>query len=142
MNAPYSFLNFCLGLHGAMVHTLCCGTNVVIFHLRPECSKATPYPLLILLVLHKLISSIDADDDDYLQVFFQARYLDDGVLTGSRSAVLRSLPLIEELGHFLGIHINFVKCELFSHNGNSMFPSTVKFSQHHNLEIHGAPIGD
>ena len=49
-------------------------------------------PLLFSLVLHKLISSIDADDD-CLQVLFQAWYLDDGVLTGSRSAVLRALSL-------------------------------------------------
>ena len=92
-------------------------------------------------VLHKLISSIDADND-CLQVLFQAWYLDDGVLTGSRSAVLLALSLIEELGPSLGIHINLAKCELFSNNGNSMFPSTVKFSQHPNLEILGAPIGD
>ena len=74
-------------------------------------------------------------------MLFQAWYLDDGVLTGSRSAVLRALFLIEELGPSLGIHINLAKCDLFSHNGNSMFPSTVKFSQHPNLEILGAPIG-
>ena len=44
-------------------------------------------PLLFSLILQRLISSIDADDD-CLQVLFQAWYLDDGVLTGSCSAVL------------------------------------------------------
>ena len=46
------------------------------------------------------------------------------------------------LGPSLGIHIILAKCELFSHNGNSILPSTVKISQHPNLEILGAPIGD
>ena len=45
-------------------------------------------------------------------------------------------------GLSLGIRINLAKCELFSHNEKSMFPSTVKFSQQPNLEILGAPIGD
>eukprot|EP00731_Ephydatia_muelleri_P002962 Em0001g2962a len=65
-----------------------------------------------------------------------------GVLTGRRSAVLRALSLIEELGPSLGTHINLAKCEFFSHFGNSMFPPAVKFSHHPNLEILGAPIGD
>eukprot|EP00731_Ephydatia_muelleri_P010281 Em0005g867a len=98
-------------------------------------------PLLFSLVLQRLISSIGADDD-CIQVLFQAWYLDDGVLTGKHSAVLRALSLIEELGPSLGIHINLAKCELFSHFGNSMFPPAVKFSHHLNLEILGAPIGD
>ena len=98
-------------------------------------------PLLFALVLQRLISSIDADDD-CIQVLFQAWYIDDGVLTGRRSAVLRALSLIEELGPSLSIHINLAKCELFSHFGNSMFPPAVKFSHHPNLEILGAPIGD
>ena len=98
-------------------------------------------PLLFSLVLQRLISSIDADDD-CIQVLFQAWYLDDGVLTGRRSAVLRALSLIEELGPSLGTHINLAKCEFFSHFGNSMFPPAVKFSHHPNLEILGAPIGD
>ena len=78
MNVPHSFLNFCPGLHGA---TLCCGTSLVIFHRRLVVQQGDPLgPLLFSLVLQRLISSIDADDD-YLQVLFQAWYLDDGVLT-------------------------------------------------------------
>ncbi|KAL5517642.1 hypothetical protein EMCRGX_G003228 [Ephydatia muelleri] len=98
-------------------------------------------PLLFSLVLQRLISSIDADDD-CIQVLFQAWYLDDEVLTGRRSAVLWALSLIEDLGPSLGTHINLAKCELFSHFGYSMFPPAVKFSHHPNLEILGALIGD
>ena len=65
-------------------------------------------PLLFSLVLQRLISSIDADDD-CIQVLFQAWYLGNGVLTGRRSAVLRALSLIEELGPSLGTHINLAK---------------------------------
>ena len=86
------------------------------------------------LVLQRLISSIDADDD-CIQVLFQDWYLDDGVLTGRHSAMLWALSIIGELGSSLCIHINLVKCELFSHYGNSMFPPAVKFSHHPNLEI-------
>ena len=53
-------------------------------------------PMLFALVLQKLISTIDADDE-CLQLLLQAWYLDDGVLAGKRSAVLRALHLIEEL---------------------------------------------
>ena len=42
----------------------------------------------------------------------------------------------------MGIHINSAKCELFSHYGNSTFPSAVKFSYYPNIDILGVPIGD
>ena len=99
--------------------------------------------MLFALVLHKLviITSIDADDD-CLQLLLEAWYLDDGVLAGERSAVIRALHLIEELGPHLGLYINFSKCELFSRSGNSLFPPVVKSSLLPNLDILGAPIGD
>ena len=128
--------------------TWCYGTHPLLWHQLGHLSSETGVqqgdplgPLLFSLVLQRLISSIDADDDS-IQVLFQAWYLDDGVLTGRRSAVLRALSLIEELGPSLGTHINLAKCELFSHFGNSMFPPAVKFLHHPNLEILGAPIGD
>ena len=51
-------------------------------------------PMLFALVLLKLMTSIEADDDCY-HILFDAWYLDDGVITGDRSAVVRALHLIE-----------------------------------------------
>eukprot|EP00731_Ephydatia_muelleri_P004695 Em0002g871a len=70
------------------------------------------------------------------------QYLDDGILVGERSAVVRALHLIEELGPHLGLFFNYPKCEVFSRNGISLFPASVKSSILPNLEILGAPIGD
>eukprot|EP00731_Ephydatia_muelleri_P012239 Em0006g1133a len=97
--------------------------------------------MLFALVLHKLVSSIEADDD-CINLSFNAWYLDDGILVGERSAVVRALHLIEELGPHLGLFINYPKCEVFSRNGISLFPASVKSSILPNLEILGAPIGD
>ena len=44
-------------------------------------------PLLFALVLHKVISAIDADDE-CLNLLYQAWHMDDGVLAGKRSAVI------------------------------------------------------
>ena len=62
-------------------------------------------PLLFALVLHKLVASLEADDE-CLDLLLQAWYLDDGALAGSRPAVLRAVHLIEELGPALGLHVN------------------------------------
>ena len=67
-------------------------------------------PMLLALVLHKLVTIIAADDD-FLHLLLEVWYLNDGVLAGDRSAVLRALHLMEELGPHLGLHINFQKCE-------------------------------
>ena len=98
-------------------------------------------PMLFALVLHKLILSIEADDG-CIDISLEAWYLDDGVIAGDRQAVIRALGLIEELGPHLGLHINLHKCELFSRNGNSLFPTSVKFSPHPNMVILGSPLGD
>ena len=79
-------------------------------------------PMSFGLVLHRLVTTIAADDDCLL--LLEARYLDDRVLTGDRSAVPRALHLIEVLGP--GLHINFQKCELFSRSCNTLFPMVVK----------------
>ena len=68
--------------------------------------------LLFALVLHKVTSAIDADDE-CLDLLYQAWYMDDGVLAGKRSAVLCALSLIKELGSSLGLLVNIGKCELF-----------------------------
>ena len=55
-----------------------------------------------------------------LKSFLQAWYLGNGALAGTRSAVLRALHLIEELGPALGLHVNLAKCEMFSRRGNTL----------------------
>ncbi|KAL5500176.1 hypothetical protein EMCRGX_G011690 [Ephydatia muelleri] len=99
------------------------------------------WPMLLALhvVLQKLISTIDADDE-CLQLLLQAWYLEDGVLAGKRSAVLRALNLIEELGLHIGLVINFSKCKDFNPQGSHLFPPAVKSSLSPNLEILGVPI--
>ena len=98
-------------------------------------------PLLFALVLQKLISSVDADDE-CMDLLYQASYLYDGALAGNRPAVLRAMHIIEEMGPALGLYINFTKCELFSSKGNASFPPAVKCSFLPNLDILGAPVGD
>ena len=126
----------------------CYGSHTSLWHPMGQISSQSGVqqgdplgPMLFALVLHKLVTSIDADDD-CLQLLLEAWYLDDGVLAGERSAVIRALHLIEELGPHLGLYINFSKCELFSRSGNSLFPPVVKSSLLPNLDILGAPIGD
>ncbi|KAL5468954.1 hypothetical protein EMCRGX_G030115 [Ephydatia muelleri] len=94
--------------------------------------------MLCALVLHKFVTSIEVDDD-CLHLILEAWYR---VLAGERSAVICALHLIEELGPYLGLHINFSKCELFSRNGNSHFPPVVASSLLPNLDILGVLIGD
>ena len=53
-------------------------------------------PLLFALVLQKLVSSLDADDE-CAEILLQGWYLDNGALAGTRSAVLCALHLIEDL---------------------------------------------
>ena len=98
-------------------------------------------PMLFALVLHKLVSIIDADDGG-LNLFLQTWYLDDGVLAGNHTAVLHALQLIEEMGLDLGLSINLAKCELFSPTVKSSFPSVLKSSCLPYLDILGPPIGD
>ena len=77
--------------------TWCYGTHPLLWcqlgHLLSETGVQQGDPLgpfRFSLVLHKMVSSIDTDDD-CLPVLFQAWYIDDGVLTESRSAVLWAL---------------------------------------------------
>ena len=97
--------------------------------------------MLFTLVLHKLVSSIEADDE-CLNISQQNWYLDDGVIAGDRQAVARALDLMMELGPHLGLHTNLHKCELFSRNGKSFFPTSVKFSPNPNIIILGSSLGD
>ena len=51
-------------------------------------------PLLFALVLQKLISNVEADEE-CVDLLYQAWYLDDGALAGNRPAVLRAVHIIE-----------------------------------------------
>ena len=62
-------------------------------------------PLFFALVLHKVVSAIDADDK-CPDPLFKAWFLDDGVLAGKKASVLRALSILEEYGPSLGIFIN------------------------------------
>ena len=79
---------------------------------------------MVALVLHKLVASMEADDECF-DLLLQAWYLGDGALA-SRPAVLRALHLIEEMGPALGLHGYLAKCELFSRKGNTSFPPDVR----------------
>ncbi|KAL5500371.1 hypothetical protein EMCRGX_G011922 [Ephydatia muelleri] len=130
------WVSYCYGSHPLLCHPL--------GKITSECGvqQGDPLgPLLFSLVLHKLVSTIDADDECF-SLLLQAWYLDDGVLAGSRPAVLRAVHLLEELGPVLGIHINLTKCELFGRMGNTAFPPSVRSSLLPNLDILGTPIGD
>ena len=98
-------------------------------------------PLIFALVLHRIVQSIDADND-CLNILFQAWYLDDGVLAGKKSSVLRALMLIQEMGPKLGLHVNIAKCELFCKSNATTFPSELRISNMPHFEILGVPIGD
>ena len=124
------------------------GSQLFLFHplgkLTSEtgCNKADPLgPLFFALVLHRIVSFIDADDD-CLSLLYQAWYLDDGVLAGSTSSLLRALTIIENMGPSLGIFINLSKCEVFCGSDTTMFLDSMKAFHTPNLDILGAPIGD
>ena len=59
-------------------------------------------PLLFALMLQRIISAVDIDVE-CIQMLFHAWFLDDGMLAGTKSAVLRAMCLIEKLGPPLGI---------------------------------------
>ena len=98
-------------------------------------------PLLFCLVLHQVVCAI-ATDSECASLFFHRWYIDDGVVAGPISAVLRVLSIIKDLGPPLGLHINLSKCKLFSVNDLSRFPDEMKKSNVPHFEILGAPIGD
>ena len=78
-------------------------------------------------------------DVECIEMLFNAWFLDDGVLAGPKSAVLRAMHLIEELGPPFGIFINLAKCELYNRNElSSTFLVMIKSSQVSHLEILGA----
>ena len=77
--------------------------------------------LLFSLVLHKLIRTV-IEDTECSQLLLNSWYLDDGVLSGTKSVICRAVTLIQRLGPVLGLCINPAKCELFSRTVLSDFP--------------------
>ena len=98
-------------------------------------------PLLFCLVLQKVLSAI-ASDPNCFDLLFHAWYIDDGVIAGSKQAVVQALSIIQDLGPPLGLVINSSKCELYGDCDLQPFPSEMKKCNAFNFEILGAPIGD
>ena len=98
-------------------------------------------PLLFCLVLQKVLSAI-ASDPICFDLLFHAWYIDDGVIAGSKQAVVQALSIIQDLGPPLGLVINSSKCELYGDCDLQPFPSEMKKCKAFNFEILGAPIGD
>ena len=97
--------------------------------------------MLFCLVLHQVVCAI-ATDSECASLLFRRWYIDDGVVAGLISAVLRVLSIIKDLGPPLGLHINLSNCELFSANYLSRFSDEMKKSYVPHFDILGAPIGD
>ena len=98
-------------------------------------------PLLFSLVLHRLIRTI-IEDKECSQLLIKTWYLDDGILSGTKSVICRAVAIIQKQGPALGLWINPAKCELFSCTVLSDFPQEMKVSHEPNFEVLGAPIGD
>ena len=101
-----SWVSWCYGSHPELWHPM------GHLSLQPGVQQVDPLgPMLFSLVLQKLVATIDADEECLL---LQAWYLDDGMLAGKWSAILRVLHLIEELGHHMGLFVSYSNCEVFS----------------------------
>ena len=98
MSAVTSFLNCCPGCHGS---------HCILWHHKGTISSQSGVqqgdplgPMLFALILQTLVSSIEADDECF-DLSLNLWYLDDGMLAGEKSAVVRALHLTEELGPHL-----------------------------------------
>ena len=114
--------SWCYSQHPILWHPLGC--------LRSEqgVQQGDPLgPLFFSLVLNILVSKITSSGD-CADLSYHAWYLDDGVLAGPRSAVLRALTIIQDQGSSLGLIINIPKCEIFSRSDISSFPPAMKGS--------------
>ena len=100
-----------------------------------------------------LVRLIDADE--HIDLDLHKWYLDDGVLAGPVSSVLRAFHIISSEGPDLGLSLNLGKCELYSHNAANFshwvkpglhrvrFPAdiVIRSTLPHFLLL-GSPIGD
>ena len=99
LNSP----TFSHGFPGAMGSTQHYGTLWECKVLNLEYNKEIPCmgPLLFSMVLHKLILTI-IEDTECSQLLFISWYLDDGVLSGTKSVISWVVTLIQKLGPALG----------------------------------------
>ena len=97
-------------------------------------------PLLFALVLNDTVTKIAQDPlCGSLQSNFC--YLDDGVLSGPRSALSRAMDIIQRDSTSNGLLINFKKCQLLSKQDLSMLHHEILCCSTPDFEILGAPIG-
>ena len=132
-----SWVSWCYGEHPLLWHFMGSLT------LESGVQQGDPLvPLLFSpLVLNILVTTI-AIDNDCSSLQLQAWYLDNGIIAGPRSALLRVLSLIQQEGPSLGFFINLRKCEIFSHCNLEGYPEQLIKSNNPCLEVLGISIGD
>ena len=129
----FPWVKFCYERHPHLWHTLgrfasACGVQ-----------QGDPLgPLLFAIAIHPLVTRIG----NTMGIVSNKWYLDDGIICGTRTAVLHCLQLIEAATLESGLELNLKKCEVYSRGDLGMFPSDCKKSHSSNFEILGAPIGD
>jgi hypothetical protein len=94
-------------------------------------------PLLFAIALHRLVLQIDEIEGLLLNMW----YLDDGMLCGTRAALLECLEIIQQATEWSGLKLNIGKCHVYCRLDKSAFPEKIKKFNLPNLEILGAPIG-
>ena len=88
----------------------CCGSHPLLWHPLGQISSESgvqqgdPLGLLhFAFVLHKLISSVEADEE-CMDLLYQTLYLNYAVLDGNHPVVLWAMHIIEEIRPSLGLH--------------------------------------
>ena len=119
----------------------CYGQHPILWHAMGSINSETGVqqgdplgPLFFCLVLQTVVSAISAGDR-CAELLFHAWYMDDVIVASPRCAINRVLSIIQDQGPTLGLFINTAKCEIFSPNDISQFPSAIKRSSVPNMEI-------
>ncbi|XP_019859057.1 PREDICTED: uncharacterized protein LOC109587260, partial [Amphimedon queenslandica] len=98
-------------------------------------------PLAFSILLLPLIERIKAEVPELL---LHAWYLDDGILCGSPTALLKALDIIDEVGPSLGLSLNQSKCLIFappaSLPSSVPLPDNIPFTSD-GFVVLGAPVG-
>ena len=130
------------GHYGAIVHiSTMASFGLRVIRIKGLAWGPTRPSIHFALVLQRIISEVNIDVE-CIQMLFHAWFLDDGMLAGTKSAVLQVMLLIEELGPPLGIFINLA-LELLNRNElSSSFSVMIKCSQVPHFVILGGPLRD